>query len=73
MQTILAIAVIILLIFLAVKLSGKLIKAIIMVIFVGFIIYLITGTNVINDILSYIGISKNVSGIINSIQNTVQV
>lgn len=62
MQTILAIAVIILLIFLAVKLSGKLIKAIIMVIFVGFIIYLITGTNVINDILSYIGISKNVSG-----------
>lgn len=69
MQTILAIAVIILLIFLAVKLSGKLIKAIIMVIFVGFIIYLITGTNVINDILSYIGISKNVSGIINSIQN----
>ncbi len=68
MQTILAIAVIILLIFLAVKLSGKLIKAIIMVIFVGFIIYLITGTNVINDILSYIGISKNVSEIINSVR-----
>ena len=68
MQTILSIAVIILLIFLAVKLSGKLIKAIIMVIFVGFIIYLITGTNVINDILSYIGISKNVSEIINSVR-----
>ena len=71
MQTILAIAVIILLIFLAVKLSGKLIKAIIMVIFVGFIIYLITGTNVINDILSYIGISKNVSEIINSVRNII--
>lgn len=71
MQTILAIAVIILLIFLAVKLSGKLIKAIIMVIFVGFIIYLITGTNVINDILSYIGISKNVSEIINFVRNII--
>ncbi len=71
MQTILAIAVIILLIFLAVKLSGKLIKAIIMVIFVGFIIYLITGTNVINDILSYIGISKNISEIINFVRNII--
>ena len=63
MEIFLAIAVIVLLIFLAVKLSGKIIKVIIMVIFVGFIIYIITGTNIITDILEYAGLSDTINTI----------
>lgn len=57
MHIALIIAAVLLLIFLLVKLSGKLIKLIITVIFVGFIIYILTGTDVINEFLTYVGIS----------------
>lgn len=51
------IAAILLLIFLLVKLSGKLIKVIVSVIFVGFVIYILTGAHIINEFLAYIGIA----------------
>ena len=67
MKIILALAIIILLIVLAFKLSKKILKAVVMVIFVGFIVYLITGTNIISDILSYFGIDNSVSDLLNNL------
>ena len=69
MKIILALAVIILLIVLAFKLSKKILKAVVMVIFVGFIVYLITGTNIISDILSYFGIDNSVSDLLNNLRS----
>ena len=69
MKIILALAIIILLIVLAFKLSKKILKAVVMVIFVGFIVYLITGTNIISDILSYLGIDNAVSDLLNNLRS----
>lgn len=69
MKIILALAIIILLIVLAFKLSKKILKAVVMVIFVGFIVYLITGTNIISDILSYFGIDNSVSDLLNNLRS----
>ena len=68
MKIILALAIIILLIVLAFKLSKKILKAVVMVIFVGFIVYLITGTNIISDILSYFGIENSISDLLNNLR-----
>ena len=69
MKIILALAIIILLIVLAFKLSKKILKAVVMVIFVGFIVYLITGTNIMSDILSYFGIDNSVSDLLNNLRS----
>ena len=69
MKIVLALAIIILLIVLAFKLSKKILKAVVMVIFVGFIVYLITGTNIISDILSYFGIDNSVSDLLNNLRS----
>ena len=69
MKIILALAIIILLIVLAFKLSKNMLKAVVMVIFVGFIVYLITGTNIISDILSYFGIDNSVSDLLNNLRS----
>ena len=69
MKIILALAIIILLIVLAFKLSKKILKAVVMVIFVGFIVYLITGTNIISDLLSYFGIDNSVSDLLNNLRS----
>ena len=69
MKIILALAIIILLIVLAFKLSKKILKAVVMVIFVGFIVYLITGTNIISDILSYFVIDNSVSDLLNNLRS----
>ena len=69
MKIILALAIIILLIVMAFKLSKKILKAVVMVIFVGFIVYLITGTNIISDILSYFGIDNSVSDLLNNLRS----
>lgn len=55
---IIIIAIIILLIILAAKLSGKIIKAVICAIFIAFVIYIITGTDIISEFLDYIGKSS---------------
>ena len=68
MKIILALAIIILLIVLAFKLSKKILKAVVMVIFVGFIVYLITGTNIISAILSYFGIENSISDLLNNLR-----
>ena len=59
-NTVIIIIAIILFIFLFVKLSGKLIKTIISFVFVGFIIYMFTGTDIISDFLKIIGIASDV-------------
>ena len=69
MKIILALAIIILLIVLAFKLSKKILKAVVMVIFVGFIVYLITGTNIISDILSYFGMDNSVADLLNNLRS----
>ena len=68
MKIVLALAIIILLIVLAFKLSKKILKAVVMVIFIGFIVYLITGTNIISDILSYFGIENSISDLLNNLR-----
>ena len=69
MKIVLALAIIILLIVLAFKLSKKILKAVVMLIFVGFIVYLVTGTNIISDILSYFGIDNSVSDLLNNLRS----
>ena len=56
--TIISIIAIILFIFLIIKVSGKLMKTIITFIFVGFVIYILTGTNVISNFLEMLGFSS---------------
>lgn len=68
MKIVLALAIIILLIVLAFKLSKKILKAVVMLIFVGFIVYLVTGTNIISDILSYFGIENSISDLLNNLR-----
>ncbi len=58
-NAIIIIIAIILCIVLLIKLSGKLIKTIISFIFIGFIIYMFTGTDVISDFLKIIGIASD--------------
>lgn len=67
MEIFLIIAAIILFIFLLVKLSGKIIKVIISIVFIGFIIYMLTGTDVISKLLDYLGIADTVSDVLKSI------
>ncbi len=55
MELFLLIAGIILFIILMLKIGKKLIKVAITFLFVGFIVYLATGTNIIEDIIGYLG------------------
>ncbi len=51
------ILVIIILVILAVKISGKIFKVILAIVFVGFIIYLFSGINIVSELLKVIGVA----------------
>lgn len=55
-KLIIAIAILVLIVVLAFKVTKKLIKIALAFVFVGFIVYIITGTDVISEFLQYIGI-----------------
>lgn len=55
-KLIFAIAILILLVVLAFKVTKKLIKIVLAFLFVGFVVYLFTGTDIISDFLRLLGI-----------------
>lgn len=57
LKLIFAIAILVLIVILAFKVTKKLIKIVLAFLFVGFVIYLFTGTDIISDFLRLLGIA----------------
>lgn len=62
-KPIIVIAILILLIVLALKFSSKIIKVIIYALFIGFVIYVLTGTDIISQFINHIT-SPNIPDVI---------
>lgn len=56
LKLIFAIAILVLLVVLAFKVTKKLIKIVLAFLFIGFVVYLFTGTDIISDFLRLLGI-----------------
>lgn len=56
LKLIFAIAILVLLVILAFKVTKKLIKIVLAFLFIGFAVYIITGTDIISDFLRLLGI-----------------
>lgn len=54
-KLIIALAILVLIVILAFKVTKKLIKVVLAFLFVGFVIYLFTGTDIISDLLRLLG------------------
>lgn len=54
-KLIIALAILVLIVILAFKVTKKLIKVVLAFLFVGFVIYLFTGTDIISDFLRLLG------------------
>ncbi len=57
LKLIIAIAILVLIVMLAFKVTKKLIKVALAFVFVGFIVYIVTGTNILSDLLKLLGIT----------------